>query len=464
VETESDIYAGDPVDRDRANAVVLYVAFRGNEPMAAPSRHVVTDIDLVQFGRGEAGATRDRKDGLRRLVIRLPDPLLSTQHGQLVHARGAWVLDDPSSKNGAVVRGVRTRSSTVALGDIFSLGHTVFFLAREPRSSIRALDTTAAELPAPVPELATFDATLATAVDRMAHVAMTDLPVLLLGETGTGKEVTARALHELSRRRGPFVAVNCGAIAATLVESELFGHRRGAFSGATTDKPGYIRTADQGTLFLDEIGELPLPAQTALLRVLQEREVVPVGEALPIPVDLRVCAATHRDLAALVEAGKFREDLYARLLGVTITLPPLRARRSDLGILIPALLRRLPRPERIKLTPAAATRLFEYAWPRNVRELERTLAVMTALAGNQPIGIEHIPDELRAPAAEAPPAIAVEAPAALSPEDLELKQRLEALLREHDHNLTEVARLLGKDRTQIYRWVRRFGIVRDGGS
>jgi transcriptional regulator with PAS, ATPase and Fis domain len=463
VDTESDIHSADPADRDRAAAVVLYVAFRANQPLTPPSRHVISEIDLVRFGRGDAGVVRERRDGLRQLVIEIPDPLMSTQHGQLVHARGVWVLDDPSSKNGALVGGQRTRSSAIGIGDTFSLGHTVFYLAREPRPD--QLDIRASELPAPIPELATFHPELAAALDRMARVATTELPIVLLGETGTGKEVTALGLHELSRRRGAFVAVNCGAIATSLVESELFGHRRGAFSGATTDKPGYIRTADRGTLFLDEIGELPLPAQAALLRVLQEREVVPVGDALPIPVDLRVCAATHRDLAALVAAGKFREDLYARLLGVTIGLPPLRQRHADLGILIPTLLRRLPRPDRIRFTPAAAARLFEYHWPRNVRELERTLAVMVALAGTQPIGVEHVPDEVRARTPESPPArIEVETPSALSAEEQDLKDRLQTLLDEHDHNLAEVARKLGKDRTQIYRWVRRFGIHRDGGS
>lgn len=475
METESDHYAGDPATLDRTTGVVLYVAFHADSPMSAPSRHVVTDVDVVTFGRGPASVTRDRKEGSRRLVIQVPDPLMSSHHGQLVHARGAWVLDDPSSKNGAVVGGIRTRSTVIEPEQVFTLGHTLFFLSREAIDHRH--DLSAADQIAPLPELSTFDPAFAGAIDRMARVATTDLPILLLGETGTGKEVLARALHELSRRRGAFVAVNCGAITATLVESELFGHRRGAFSGATSDKPGYIRTADQGTLFLDEIGELPLPAQAALLRVLQEREVVPVGDAMPVPVDLRVCAATHRDLEALIEAGKFREDLYARLFGVTVSVPALRFRRPDLGILIPTLLRRLPRADRIKFTPAAAVRLFEYDWPRNVRELERALAVMVALAGSQPIGIEHIPPELQPRARVAAPgtapdsarregsaAIQVEPPAPLSADDEDLKQRLVILLEEHDHNLAEVARRMGKDRTQIYRWVRRFGIHREPSS
>ena len=476
--TETDIYAGDPAARRRAAAHVLYVAFHGNEPLRPPSRHVLGDVDVIHFGRGETSVTRDRKDSLRRLVVRVADPLMSSQHGQLVHVQGVWVLEDPSSKNGAVVGGVRTRSSKVDLGQVFSLGHTLFVLAREDAAGEQPLDLTATDLPAPVPELATFDPVFAATVDRLARVATTQLPILLLGDTGTGKEVTARAVHELSRRRGPFVGVNCGAITPTLVESELFGHRRGAFSGATTDRLGHIRTADQGTLFLDEIGDMPLPAQAALLRVLEEREVVPVGESIPVPVDLRVCAATHRDLEAMVADGKFREDLYARIHGIALTLPPLRARRMDLGILIPALLRRQPRPERVKFTPQAASLLFEYAWPRNIRELARALEVMAAMADGETIVAEHVPDEIRTPreapagdnggerAAEPAPGrrpLAADEVGPLTAEELELKQRLEAMLRDCDWNVTEVARRMSKDRTQIYRWMRRFGLQREGG-
>jgi len=498
VETETDIYASGGPQR-RAPSDVLYIAFHGHEPMRPPSRHVLGDIDVISFGRGEHAVTRDREGGLRRLVVRVADPLISSQHGELVHAQGTWVLTTPTSKNGAIVGGVRTRSSRVEIGQLFSLGHTLFLLKREevadppePPDPLRPgpLDLSASELPAPVPELATFDPAFSATVDQLGRVAPTQVPILLLGETGTGKEVTARAIHELSRRRGPFVGVNCGAISPTLVESELFGHRRGSFSGATTDRLGHIRTADRGTLFLDEIGDMPLPAQAALLRVLEEREVVPVGDSMPVPVDLRVVAATHRDLGAMVAEGRFREDLYARIRGLAITLPRLRDRRVDLGLLIPALLRRQPRAEKVRFTPQASSLLFEYAWPRNIRELARALEVMTAMAGDQPIAVDHLPEEIRAAreAADAPaPAAgaslaAVLAAAGAAPRDredraaaeaesaaesddepltagdLERKESLEALLREHRGNVTEVARRMGKDRTQIYRWIRKFRI------
>jgi transcriptional regulator with GAF, ATPase, and Fis domain len=347
---------------------------------------------------------------------------------------------------------------------VLSIGQTLFWLGREDAAVARPLDLAAPDLPAPVPGLATFDPGFSARLERLALVAPKPLPVLLLGETGTGKEVVARALHQLSGRRGAFVAVNCGGIAPTLFEAELFGHRRGAFTGATGERTGYVRTADRGTLFLDEVGELPPPAQTALLRVLQEHEVVPIGEALPVPVDLRVCAATNRDLAALVAEGKFREDLYSRLAGLTIELPPLRERRADLGLLIPALLRRAG-AEGTRFTWQAASALFEYPWPRNVRELERALELMVALAGDEPIALEHLPDEIAASAAGGPPErhrAAAEASPPLTAEEQELKANLERMLREHGDNLAEVARVLGKDRRQLYRWVHRLGIVRAG--
>ena len=456
MDTETDVHAREPGDRSDPRVDVLYVAFHGSEPTRLPSRHALGGVDVVDFGRGAPSVVRERRDGLRQLVLRIPDPLMSSSHGRLVAAHGGWLLDDPQSKNAAAVAGVRTRSSRLEPGQLFSLGNTLLFVAREPAPE--PLDLDASQLTAPRPELTTFDPELGAAFERMARLAASDMPMLVLGETGTGKEVVARAIHELSGRPGPFVGVNCAAIAPTLLEAELFGHRRAAFSGALTDRLGHIRTSDRGTLFLDEIAELSLHAQAALLRVLQEREVVPVGDTLPTPVDLRVVAATNRDLAALVTEGKFRDDLFARIAGVTLTLPPLRLRRADLGLFIAALLRRRGHADRARVTWQAATQLFRYSWPRNIRELERVLEAAAALAGSEPITLDHLPDALQSAPEPAPPAAE---PSQLTPEDLELKHRLEELLRAHGDNLSEVARALGKDRTQIYRWLRRFGLRRD---
>jgi transcriptional regulator of acetoin/glycerol metabolism len=240
---------------------------------------------------------RDRKDGLRRLVVTVPDTMMSAEHGRMVNARGGWVLDAPSSKNAVLLGGQRTRSVRISHGQVFALGNTLFTIDQAHEPVDGALDRLATELRSPIPAFATFDDELATGIDRLAA---TRVPVFLQGETGTGKEIAARTVHELSQRRGTFVAVNCSAITATLVEAELFGHRRGTFTGAIADRPGYVRSAEHGTLFLDEIGELRLDAQAALLRALQKRMVTPVGDAAPISVDFRLVSATHRDLLAMI--------------------------------------------------------------------------------------------------------------------------------------------------------------------
>jgi DNA-binding NtrC family response regulator len=277
--------------------------------------------------------------------------------------------------------------------------------------------------------------------------------MLVRGESGTGKEVVARAIHALSGRAGAFVAVNCGAIAATLVESELFGYKKGAFSSAHQDHPGLVRTSDGGTLFLDEIGDLPLGAQAALLRVLQESEVQPVGGVRPVPVDLRVVAATHRDLDTLVAQGNFRHDLLARLDGITLILPPLRERREDLPLLLAALLRKLA-PERpdVKFAADAAQALLEHDWPLNVRELEQALAGALALSKLGTIERAHLPRLLR----EAPVERMV--PRELSSDEERHKGELALLLAQHHGNLSAVARAVGKGRTQVVRWLERYGL------
>jgi transcriptional regulator with GAF, ATPase, and Fis domain len=267
------------------------------------------------------------------------------------------------------------------------------------------------------------------------------------------------------------VAVNCGAIPDTLVESELFGHKKGAFSGAAEDRVGLVRSAHGGTLFLDEVGDLPLGSQAALLRVLQEKEVMPVGASRPVPVDTRVVAATHRDLDDMVERGEFRQDLFARLAGFTAELPPLRDRREDLGLLFGSLLARHVGEvgEHPGIDPVAARALYRYPWPRNVRELDSALATALVLAAGKTLTLEHLPGEIRAAldARPAQPPPAPVSPAAtsgggeigLSAEDRALRDELVSHLRHHAGNVSAVARAMGKDRKQIQRWVKRFGLT-----
>ncbi|QHN02884.1 sigma-54-dependent Fis family transcriptional regulator [Granulicella sp. WH15] len=236
-------------------------------------------------------------------------------------------------------------------------------------------------------------------LNQAARVSPHDTTVLVLGETGTGKELIARAIHHNSRRRNrAFVAISCGAIPKDLVESELFGYARGAFTGALANKPGLIEAADGGTLFLDEVGELPLDAQVKLLRVLQQGELQKIGATAPVPVDVRVVAATHRNLAAMVEDGTFREDLYYRLAVVPLQIPPLRERRGDIPELIQALFKRAKERHGLldaRLSSAVMQRLSAYRWPGNVRQLENVLERVLVLAGSDLITEEDLPEELQ---------------------------------------------------------------------
>jgi DNA-binding NtrC family response regulator len=236
-------------------------------------------------------------------------------------------------------------------------------------------------------------------LDQAARVSQHDATVLIQGETGTGKELIARAIHHNSRRRSrAFIPINCGAIPKDLIESELFGYVRGAFTGAVTNKQGRIEAADGGTLFLDEVGELSLDAQVKLLRVQQEGEISKIGATQPMRVDVRIVAATHRDLAAMVEDGTFREDLYYRLTVVPLQIPPLRERREDIPELINVLLARaLARhslPD-IRLSPAVIQRLTSYRWPGNVRQLENVIERLLVLATSDIVTEQELPAELQ---------------------------------------------------------------------
>ncbi|HHO70359.1 MAG TPA: sigma-54-dependent Fis family transcriptional regulator [Halothiobacillus sp.] len=227
---------------------------------------------------------------------------------------------------------------------------------------------------------------------QIARVARSQAPVFIFGESGTGKELVARQIHAQSARRdGPFVPVNCGAIPAELLESELFGHKKGAFTGASAESPGLFKTASGGTLFLDEIAELPLSMQVKLLRAIQERRVRPVGATQEIPVDVRIVSASHQDLAAAVEAGRFRHDLYYRINVIELTVPPLRERLDDLPQLARHILAKLATRENMptrRLSTAALHALSEYSFPGNVRELENILERALALSEDEVIGPE----------------------------------------------------------------------------
>ncbi len=437
----------------------LIVALTCDRPLEPSSRHVLHGVDQVGLGRGKRrDAARSTSGGRRRLDLRIADTAMSENHARLSRVHGRWLIEDQGSKNGCVVNGRTVQRAQLEDGDVIELGAT-FIVFRDGAAPIAGDDDLAADRVAPtLPGIVTFSGSLAEQLGSAATAASAVVPVLIRGETGTGKEVVARAIHARSGRRGPFVAVNCGALPATLVEAELYGHRRGAFSGAVEDRPGHIRAADGGTLLLDEIGDLPPPAQATLLRVLQEREVVPIGESLPVRVDVRVIAATHVDLAARVADGRFRRDLLARLTGLVVELPTLAERREDVAILIAALLTAAG-ARGATLTPAAARALFQHDWPDNVRELGMALATAVALAGGGPIDLPHLPRALRTTAPGDAAAGDNPDPAAeLSETDVAQREQLIALLTEHGGNISAVARAAGKARWQVHRWLRRFGL------
>jgi DNA-binding NtrC family response regulator len=309
--------------------------------------------------------------------------------------------------------------------------------------------------------------------DLVLRVAKSDATVLVVGESGSGKEVVARALHAQSRRgRGPFVAVNCGAIPDALIESELFGHARGAFTGATQNRPGCFATADRGTLLLDEIGELPLSMQVKLLRVLQEHTYTPLGEAEPRPADVRVIAATHRDLEAMVATGAFREDLYYRLNILQIRVPSLRERGDDVVLLARKFLEAASLTEgrlAMGMDDDVVTCLRRYAWPGNVRELEHAVTCATVMSKGSSLTLADLPGKVRAAFSGAPQlsvpqaARAGDTLAELPESGVDLKYMLESVEREMikqalertGGNKNRAAALLGMNRTTLVEKLKR---------
>jgi DNA-binding NtrC family response regulator len=294
-------------------------------------------------------------------------------------------------------------------------------------------------------------ATLRTHVERMAAV---DGAVLVTGESGTGKELVARALHALGPRKdGPMVAINCGALPASLLESELFGHLKGAFTDARTERLGVFREADGGTLFLDEIGEMPLALQAKLLRVLQEREVRPVGATRAVPVDARVVAATHRDLRRGMKDGTFREDLFYRLAVIEVALPPLRERPEDVLPLAEHFLRRASQRAGRALkgfSGAAARRLVGYGWPGNARELENAVERAVALARDEWISPDDLPPSVGVDAT--PDVFAAAAERLMTLDELE-KGYVRHVLERLGGNKKRAAAALGINRRTIQRWL-----------
>jgi transcriptional regulator with GAF, ATPase, and Fis domain len=391
-------------------------------------------------------------------ALQLDDAELSKQHLRFARDEaGRVTLDDLGSRNGTFAQGKRVQSLALTGGEIIRAGTTVLCFER-------LLLPAGAQFPAENDALPGPSLALARVRGEIALVAKEKLPVLVLGETGVGKELVAESIHRASGVSGAFLPVNCGAIPSTLADSEFFGHEPGAFTGAIKKSPGLFQAAHRGTLFLDEVAELPLEVQARLLRALSRGEVRPVGSVAPEQVDVRIIAATHRDLAAEVAAGRFREDLLARLAWWTIRVPPLRERPLDTLALARRFLAGQP------LSADAAEALALHAWPQNVRELQAVTHVARIRAQGQLVQREHLPEALSARLVDRTFTEVRPAPPPAMPLPLEVlvprgrtpsREELLLVLERLDRSIAATAEFFGKDRKQIYRWFERFGIAVD---
>jgi len=443
VEHTASLLTGQDASRSDEPAWYLVLAFEATHPRAGAQRLSLDGITHISVGRGaERSAVRDGA----RLRLDLDDRFQSKDHFRMLRTRTGWRFEDLESKNGTRRRGQRTRAADLEDGDVIEAGAT-FFVVRE--AGVRVPDLTL--IPEPRDTLRTLHPVLGAELELLSRIAPSRLPILVRGESGSGKEVAARSIHALSKRRGPLISVNCGALPPALAEAELFGARRGAFSGAVEDRPGLVRTAEHGTLFLDEIADLPLPAQAALLRFIQEKEVRSLGAHHTSKVDVRVIAATHRDLDAMVAKETFRHDLAARLRGHVLEMPALRDRREDLGVICTELLQQLSNADGTTrgLDRSAARAVFAHTWPGNVRELDHALRSAAARTTAE-IAADDLPETVSTPTGES------DAEASTPPVDQ--RARIVALIAEHGGNLSAVARALHTSRSQVRRLLERYGI------
>ncbi len=394
----------------------------------------------------------------------LKAPAVSRVHAEVIRDGRNLVVRDLESRNGVLVNGRKVASARLEPLDEVRIGDAIFKFV-----DAGADDYARYRIDGALPHGATRRAQKPSAlaggfqidsiVAEIERVAATPLSVIVRGPSGTGKEVIASELHRLSGRRGKLAAINCTALPQNLIESELFGYKRGAFSGADRDKPGLIRHADGGTLLLDEIGDMPLEAQAKLLRVLQAREVLPLGATSPEPVDVRVVAATHRDLERLQREGKFREDLFARLNEYAVELPALNERKEDLFLLTQTFLARHGGAGKVPSFPFM-TGLLNYDFPYNVRELEACIKRALALTDATLLEPEVLPEVVQEAMADYG---SEHSRRSQPPEDEEAQgapdeTALRELLTKHAGNVAAVGRELAKARMQVHRWMKRYGI------
>jgi DNA-binding NtrC family response regulator len=421
------------LSRPRAERIAVEARFRVVFPAAL--RRDISAAAPGQFGR-------QPDEG----ITVLDHPTISRRH----LAWDAASVRDLGSRNGSWLDGVKLGSAELHDGAVVRIGDVL--LVYEEGSAEDEPGVSRDAVPGESVAMARLRRELARAATDAA-------PLLLVGETGTGKERIAGEAHRLSARKGPLLSVNCAALSPHLVESQLFGHVKGAFTGAGDAQPGLFRAAQGGTLFLDEIGELPLEIQPKLLRAIQEREVLSVGATKPARVDVRVVGATHRDLGVEAEAGRFRRDLYARLSLWELRVPPLRARRGDLLEWLKRLdalhRRERGRSGELELSADAAEALLLAEWPLNLRALDRLVRQFADLG--HPLRRDELPAWLFPDdAAAAPAAASVPKPA------VPTREEFESAYRELNGSVRALARKFQRDRRQIYRWLEQYGLKERG--
>lgn len=407
-------------------------------------------VQLPAILLGSEPMTVGRQVTERGIVVR--DPRVSRRHAVFHRTKAGGVRLEDTSSNGTFVNGVRVREAVVLEdGDLVRVGDSFLVVRSAPASGGDA----------DVPAIMGRHPAMRTLRRTIAAVAPTDAKVLIVGESGTGKELVAHAIHEHSGRPGPFIAVNCGAIPESLAESQLFGHVAGAFTGAQAAHDGFVRAANGGTLFLDEIGELSPVLQPKLLRALEEGKVVPVGRTEPIDVDVRLVAATNRDLLSDVDEGRFRGDLYARLVGYVIHTVPLRERREDVLPLLESFLG----PDAPAPSPDLAEALLLHPFRFNVRELKE-LATQLRIdgAGMSELPLSLVQRRLEPPMSTAASRVTARMPtvsAKDSQQPAPTREQVDALMREHRANISQVARALGRSRRQVYRYLELWDLSLD---
>lgn len=416
---------------------------------------VVTRPPIVlRTGGLVIGRTVTQEDGSGLCLA--DDKRVSRVHAALQVSGAEVRIIDLSQNNGTYVNKARVADSRLQDGDIIRIGDSFLLFRQE------ATPRTPEKGDAASQELLGVSPAIRAVRDALRLVGPTMANVLLLGDSGTGKEVAARTLHKLSGRPGPFVALNCSALPDTLAESQLFGHVRGAFTGAVAHQAGLFCAAAKGTLFLDEVGELSIPVQAKLLRAIEERAVLPVGATATVATDCRLVAATNRDLTAAAAGGAFRGDLFARLAELPLRLPLLRDRREDVLLLLEKAMGVTP----LALCADLAELLLLYPWPYNVRELFKVAMELRIRSAGGPLSAELLANRLEAlgPAVDAPKTpSAPSTPPAQTARDVPIPDRehLLSLLAQHRGVITDLARAVGRSRTQVYRWLALHKIHKD---